>query len=316
MKTPHIRKIISTTLGLSSSILLSLNIPAMAAATPYPLGTLTGNKSIAQNSTPLSNLSTINSSASNLQVKPRTSNLQWVSSIAEKVIRANGLDEHPWRIQISDEYDINAHASELNKIVIYKGLLDQIHGDDAALAFIISHELAHHTQRHLAQQEETETRLKNQLQKEAETEFTDWLVAEKTKSVKPIPVITKEVIQQRIAIQKKQQLDKSLQALSRQHELEADEIGYTYMAKSGYDMDGGFRVFSLLSRLPSDYTENSTHPPTQLRINALKQVVIKHPWLNLWIDGNQRLTNNSQPLKFTLSEDGISLRINSRFVQR
>ncbi|BAZ40311.1 peptidase M48 Ste24p [Calothrix sp. NIES-4101] len=297
MKIPHIHKIISTTLGLST-ILIVFNIPAIAETTA-----------------PLSNLSTINSSASNLQVKTRKTNLQWVSSVAEKVIRANGLDDHPWRIQISDEYDINAYASELNKIVIYKGLLDQIHGDDAALAFIIGHELAHHTQRHSAQQEEIETHLKKRLQKEAETEFTHWLVAEKTKSVKPIPVITKEIVKQRIAIQKKQELDKALQSLSRQHELEADEIGYTYMAKSGYDINGGFRIFNLLSRLPSDYTENSTHPPTQQRINALKQVVIKHPWLNLWIDGNQRLTNNSQPLKFTLSEDGISLRINSRFVQ-
>ena len=88
------------------------------------------------------------------------------------------------------------------------------------------------------------------------------------------------------------------------------------MAKTGYDMDGGFRVFSLLSRLPSDYTENSTHPPTQQRINSLKQVINKYPYFTLFMDGKERLTNNSQALKFDLSEDGISLRINSRFVSR
>jgi beta-barrel assembly-enhancing protease len=300
MKTSHIkpiRKIISTALGLSSSIILSLNIPV-----------------IAQTTTQLPNLSAINLSTSTSQVKPKRTNLQWVYSVAEKVIRANGLDDHPWRLEVSDEYKVNAYAGELNKIVIYKGLLDQIHGDDAALAFIISHELAHHTQRHSAQQEETEARLTDKLLKEAETEFTDWIVSERRKSTTPISFAKKDVIRQRIIIQKKQELEKALQALSRQHEFEADEIGYTYMVKAGYDINGGFRVFNVLSRLPSDYTESSTHPPTSHRVNALKQVMNKYPWLTLWLNGNERLNNNSKPLKLDLSEDGVSLRINSRFV--
>ena len=298
MKTSHIksiRKIISATLGLSSSILLSLNIPV-----------------IAQTTTQSPNLSGINLSTSTSQVKPKRTNLQWVYSVAEKVIRANELDEHPWRFQVSDKYNINAYAGELNKIVIYKGLLDQIHGDDAALAFIMSHELAHHTQRHSAQQEETEARLKDKFLKEAETEFTDWIVSERRKSTTPISVAKKDVIRQRIIIQKKHEFDKAMQALSRQHEFEADEIGYTYMVKAGYDINGGFRVFNVLSRLPSDYTESSTHPPTLHRVNALKQVVNKYPWLTLWLDGNERLTNNSKPLKLDLSEDGVYYEFNDR----
>ncbi len=35
------------------------------------------------------------------------------------------------------------------------------------------------------------------------------------------------------------------------------------LEKAGYDIDGGFRVLNLLSRLPSNYTETSSHPPTQ-----------------------------------------------------
>ena len=89
------------------------------------------------------------------------------------MIRANGLDEHPWRFQISDDYEIDAYADELNKIVIYKGLLDQIHGDDAALAFIIGHELAHHTQRHLVQKEGAEASLKEKLLTEAQEDKKD-----------------------------------------------------------------------------------------------------------------------------------------------
>ncbi|WGV26858.1 M48 family metallopeptidase [Halotia branconii] len=296
MTSSHIRKFVITTLGVSSSVLLNLNTPGVTQAL-----------------TTFSSLSTTtNLSTSTPLVQPKNNNLQWVYSVAERVIRANGLDDYPWRFQISDEYDPNAYADELNKIVIYKGLLDQIHGDDAALAFIISHELAHHTQRHFAQQEEAETNLKEKLLKEAKSE----IVQEWRKSNTPLSPATKDVIKQRIIIQKKQEFERTMQALSRQHEFQADEIGYTYMVKAGYEIDAGLRVLNLFLRLPSDYTENSSHPPTQQRINALKQVMNKYLWFSLWIEGNERLKNNPQSLKLDISEDGVSLRINSRFVSR
>ena len=300
MTSSYIRNIVFTTLGLGSSFLLNLNTPSFAQAV-----------------SPLPSLSTTTNPSTSLpRVQPKKTNLQWVYSVAERVIRANGLDDHPWRLQITDEYNINAYAGELNKIVIYKGLLDQIHGDDAALAFIISHELAHHTQRHSAQQEEAEASLKERLLKEAEAEYNNWIAQEQRKSKTPISPATKDVIKQRIIIQKKQGFDRTMQALSRQHEFQADEIGYTYMIKAGYDINGGLRVLNLFSRLPSDYTEISSHPPTQQRINTLKQVMNKYFLFLLWIDGNERLKNNPQPLKLDLSEDGVSLRINYRFVSR
>ena len=296
MTSSHIRKFFFTTLSLSGSLLLNFNTPGVTQAL-----------------TTLPSLSTTtNSSTSTLRVEPKKNNLQWFYSVAERVIRANGLDDYPWHFQISDEYDPNAYADELNKIIIYKGLLDQIHGDDASLAFIISHELAHHTQHHFAQQEEAEANLKEKLLKEAESE----IVQEWRKSKTPLSPATKDVIKQRIIIQKKQEFERTMQALSRQHEFQADEIGYTYMVKAGYEINAGLRVLNLFLRLPSDYLENSSHPPTKQRINALNQVMNKYLWFSLWIEGNERLKNNPQSLKLDISEDGVSLRINSRFVSR
>lgn len=300
MASSYIRKFFFTTLGLSSSVLLNFNTSDFAHA----LNTLPSFST------------TTNSSTSTPQLQLKNHNPKWIYSVAERVIRANGLDEHPWRFQISDDYDIYAYAGELNKIVIYKGLLDQIHGDDAALAFIISHELAHHTQRHLAQQQEAEASLKEKLLTEAQSEYNNWIAQSRRKSKTPISPATKDVIKQQIIIQKKQEFDRTMQALSRQHEFQADEIGYIYMIKAGYDPNGGLRVFNLFLRLPSDNTENSSHPPTQQRINALKQAIKKYLWLPLWIDGNERLKNHPLPLKLDLSEDGVSLRINSRFLSR
>lgn len=300
MTSSHIRKFIITTLGVSSSILLNLNTPVVTQAlTTFP-----------------SLSTTTNSSTSTLRGQQKKNNRQWVYSVAERVIRANGLDDYPWRFQISDEYDPNAYADELNKIVIYKGLLDQIYGDDAALAFIISHELAHHTQRHFAQQEEAEASLKDKLLKEAESEYNNLIVQKSRKSKAPLSSASKDVIKEQIIIQKKQEFERTMQALSRQHEFQADEIGYIYMVKADYEINAGLRVLNLFLRLPSDHTENSSHPPTQQRINALNQVMNKYLWLLLWIEGNERLKNNPQPLKLDISEDGVSLRINSRFVSR
>ncbi|MUG94106.1 M48 family metalloprotease [Scytonema sp. UIC 10036] len=299
MASSYLRKIIFTTLGFSSSVLLNFNTSSFVQAITLP-----------------SLSTTTNSSTYTPPVQQKKSNSQWVYRVAERVIRANGLDDYPWRFQITNEYNFNAYAGELNKIIIYQGLLDQIHGDDAALAFIISHELAHHTHRHSAQQEEAETSLKEKLLKEAEAEYNNWIVQERRKSQKPISTATKDVIKQRIILQKKQEFDRTMLALNRQHEFQADEIGYIYMIKAGYDINGGLRVFNLFSRFPSDYTENSSHPPTQQRINTLKQVMNKYLWFPLWTDGNERLKNNPQPLKLDLSEDGVSLRINSRFISR
>lgn len=300
MTSSHIRNFIITRLGVSSSVLLNLNTPV-----------------VTQVLTTLPSLSTTtNSSTFTLRVQQKKNNLQWVCSVAERVIRANGLDDYHWRFQISDEYDPNAYANELNKIVIYKGLLDQIYGDDAALAFIVSHELAHHTQRHFAQREEAKASLKDKLLKEAESEYNNSIVQEWRKSKAPLSSATKDVIKQQIIIPKKQEFERTMQTLSRQYEFQADEIGYTYMVKADYEINVGLRVLNLFLRSPYDYTENSSHPPTQQRINALNQVMNKYLWFSLWIEGNERLKNNPQPLKLDISEDGVSLRINSRFVSR
>nr|WP_322714395.1 M48 family metallopeptidase [Nostoc sp. ChiSLP03a]MDZ8215641.1 M48 family metallopeptidase [Nostoc sp. ChiSLP03a] len=298
MTSSHICKFVITILGVSGSVLLNLNTPGVIQA-------LTTSSLLS---------TTTNLSTTTPRVQPKNNNLQWFYSVAERVSRANGFDDYPWRFQISDEYDRNAYADELNKIVIYKGLLDQIHGDDAALAFIISHELAHHTQCHFAQQEEAEANLKEKLLKEAESEYKNLIVQEWIKSKTPLSPATKDVIKQRIIIQKKQEFERTMQALNRQHEFQADEIGYTYMVKAGYEINAGLRVLNLFLRLPSE--KNSSHPPTQQRINALNQVINKYLWFPLWIKGNERLKNNPQPLKLDISENGVSLRINSRFVSR
>jgi predicted Zn-dependent protease len=85
--------------------------------------------------------------------------------IVERIARANGLDENPWRLRITSDYNINAFASDYNVLTFEGGLLDQFHGDRDAIACVVGHELAHHTLEHIPQY--VEAALANEHLKEA-----------------------------------------------------------------------------------------------------------------------------------------------------
>ena len=91
-----------------------------------------------------------------------------VARVAEKVIRANGLDENTWRIVVENQYHNNAYATDINLVVIFSGLLEKIRGDDAALACVIGHELGHHIKRHIAIGASSQEEIKAKLAAEAD----------------------------------------------------------------------------------------------------------------------------------------------------
>ena len=87
--------------------------------------------------------------------------------VVERLARANGLDNQPWRVAIPQTYDINAFATELNLLAFYNGLLDQIDGDPDAIACVVGHEMAHHTQKHIPTSTAERERILQQMRKEA-----------------------------------------------------------------------------------------------------------------------------------------------------
>ncbi|MGH2414506.1 MAG: M48 family metalloprotease, partial [Microcystaceae cyanobacterium] len=70
--------------------------------------------------------------------------------VIERIARANGLDNNPWRVVVVPEYTINAFATEVNLIAIYSGIIDQLAGDSSAIACVVGHEMGHHIKRHIA----------------------------------------------------------------------------------------------------------------------------------------------------------------------
>ena len=200
--------------------------------------------------------------------------------IVDRIARANGLDNNPWRVGIVPSYNINAFATEVNLIALYNGLLDQLAGDSSAIACVIGHEMGHHTERHIAMSQAEKAAMIQKFQEEAEAEVLaeqEDARSDATASSVGGAVLrtgggllggvgrvvgnaggsaldrqsrrrlenSQERIQEIVALKQKE-LEESLAEDSREREFEADEIGYKYMAKAGFEPEGCLRVMQVL----------------------------------------------------------------------
>ncbi|MEM7726735.1 MAG: M48 family metallopeptidase [Cyanobacteria bacterium P01_A01_bin.45] len=305
------------------------------------------NRSYAQNHSQ----QTVSSSNETLQKILKNEDWKAVARVAEKVIRANGLDEYPWRMLVVDRYRNAAYASDINLVTIYSGLIEKIRGDDAALAFIIGHELAHHTKKHASARTYLSRQTRKKLQAEAEAEVEKLIAKEKQKYKKAISSCAKiensgefsEVCQKNRIVdsdvyrelsfldnqgkidpkkvekkkreifrQKRQAFEGKLLKGRQLREFEADRVGYIYMVKAGYDPQGALRALDLLARNRVPEPENRTHPVPSDRIEAVKRLMKRRSSIKLALNGAARL-DRTKPLTFDMSKDGKSLLINSRF---
>jgi len=92
--------------------------------------------------------------------------------VIERLARANSLDRQPWRLAIIPTYDVNAFAKDINLLAFFDGLLDQIAGDPDAIACVVGHEMAHHTQKHIPTGAAEQQRILQQLRQESVDEVT------------------------------------------------------------------------------------------------------------------------------------------------
>lgn len=257
--------------------------------------------------------------------------------IVERIARANQLDERPWRVGIVPTYDINAFATQVNLIAFHGGLLDQLDGDSSAIACIVGHEMAHHDKRHIALGQAQREQLKEQARKEAEAEVereinsanrdatTTGVLGSILGGMGGLPGVGGSILrnesqnrisraQQRIneIAQKKQvELEAKLAESVRRQEFEADEAGYLFATRAGFEAQGCMRAMQVLART-SGAEFDTTHPAVPKRIEALQQLMKKYPPATLTAEGRTRLSKG-QPLTYDRSRDGKSLRINSRF---
>jgi predicted Zn-dependent protease len=179
-----------------------------------------------------------------------------VGTDLSKVIAQPGFE---WEFKCFASREMNAFCLPGGKVGVYEGLFKNL-GNDAELAAVVGHEIAHATTRHGGERMTQAMAvglaglgLNLALESKAVENRELWMTA--YAGISTVGVIL---------------------PYSRTHEYEADEIGALYMARAGYDpraaisfwekfaaSKGGARVPEILS----------THPVDEHRVARLKQIM-------------------------------------------
>jgi predicted Zn-dependent protease len=181
---------------------------------------------------------------------------------AERWLTANGnadyLKNYQWEYKLVDNKEMNAWCMPGGKIVVYTGILP-ITKNDAGLAAVLGHEVAHALANH--GQQRMSAGLLQQLG------GAGIAVATGNKSPE-----TQQMIMQAYGIGT--QVGGML-PFSRSHENEADMIGLTLMAIAGYNPEEAVKLWERMSAVGGQAPPEmlSTHPSNETRIANLKALV-------------------------------------------
>ncbi len=183
---------------------------------------------------------------------------QRIAAAAERWFNANGypgyLNDYRWEYNLVDDKTVNAWCMPGGKIVFYTGILP-ICEDEAGIAVVMGHEVAHALANHGSQRMSAGT-----LQQLG-------AVAGNIAIEDPQ---TKEIFNQAYGIGTEVG---GMLPFSRSHETEADRIGLQLMAIAGYDPDVAAELWKRMKAqggaAPPEFL--STHPSNDTRIANLTQ---------------------------------------------
>ena len=185
-----------------------------------------------------------------------------VRRVASRLARATGKsgEGFEWAVSVIRDDQVNAFCLPGGKIVVYTGILP-VAQNEAALATVMGHEMAHATSRHGAQrvfqQDLTQTAMTGLAVSLSDMDY------EKQRAIMG-------------ALGAGAQFG-VLMPFGRKHESEADEIGLFYMARAGYDPQESIRFWRRMEQSsragPPEFL--STHPSHGTRIQQLEALMPK-----------------------------------------
>ncbi len=180
-----------------------------------------------------------------------------LNRVGTRVAAATGRDDYQWEFKlIDDSKQVNAFCLPGGKVAVYTGLLP-VSKDEAGLAAVIGHEVAHAIARHGSE------RVSQQLLLEGITVA----VVAGTQDEKKAKLYA-GLLGAGAALG-------VLLPYSRLHESEADRMGLIYMAKAGYDPRAAGELWVRMAKAgegkPKPPEFLSTHPADATRIRQIEQ---------------------------------------------
>ena len=181
-----------------------------------------------------------------------------ISQAVEKYMRDNGLSNkiagYKWEFNVVDSPEVNAWCMPGGKVVVYTGILP-LTKDDAGLAVVMGHEIAH------AVAEHGNERMSQELAVQAAGIGLDMYMQQK-------PQATRDIFMSAFGVGS--QL--GILTYSRQHELEADKLGLVFMAMAGYNPERAVSFWQEMSKIGGAKPPEimSTHPSDERRIAQIQ----------------------------------------------
>ncbi len=182
---------------------------------------------------------------------------------AERYLNANGnptyLQNYQWDYKLVESKEVNAWCMPGGKIVVYSGILP-IMKDDAGMAAVMGHEVAHALANHGQQ------RMSAGMLQQLGGVAVGVAVGNKSQE-------TQAMVMQAYGIGTEVG---GMLPFSRSHESEADSIGLTLMAIAGYNPESAVLIWERMSansngQAPAEIM--STHPSNETRIANLRALI-------------------------------------------
>ena len=185
---------------------------------------------------------------------------QNLANAVTNYMTANGLASEianfNWTFNLVQDKQVNAWCMPGGLIVVYEGILP-VTQDEASLAIVLGHEIAHAVARHSAEQMSTQMKQQQGLQVGA---AVAGMLGMGTNTTSLIGAVVANGFN-----------FKNL-SYSRSHESEADHMGLIFAALAGYDPQTAVTVWQRMAALSSNKTSEflSDHPSDETRIRQIQ----------------------------------------------
>jgi metalloendopeptidase OMA1, mitochondrial len=184
-----------------------------------------------------------------------------VERVARRLAQSIGSagEGFDWQVSVIRSPQANAFCLPGGKIAVYTGILP-IAQDEAGLAAVMGHEMAHAIARH-GSQRLLRTSLAQTIMTGAQFSFTDMDVNQRRMILGALGAGAQFGV---------------LLPFSRHHETEADEMGVMYMARAGYDPTAAIGFWERMQQAAGGSQGPefaSTHPSSETRIAHLRELM-------------------------------------------
>ncbi len=188
--------------------------------------------------------------------------LELVKRVASRLAGATGKAGagFQWQVSLVQDKQVNAFCLPGGKIVVYTGILP-VAQNEAALATVLGHEMAHATSRHGSQ-------------RVFEQNLAQTAMSGVAMSLSNMDYDKQRAVMGALGAGAQYGV---LMPFGRKHESEADQIGLTYMARAGYDPQESIRFWKRMENTGGNQPPEflSTHPSHGTRIQQLEALMPK-----------------------------------------